>query len=145
MNGPGHWDAGVADRENSRLQFFSLDGKFLEQWTHVNRPMQVRCDRAGRLFVAEVGFRAGLFPWQQPPIADPPGACVTVFDPHGTPLARWGGGPDPCAAGDFYAPHDLCLDSRGDLYVGEVAWSAGGRDGHVAASCHTLQKFIRVD
>jgi hypothetical protein len=27
-------------------------------------------------------------------------------------------GPD-----QFLAPHGLCVDSRGDLYVGEVAWT----------------------
>ena len=46
--------------------------------------------------------------------------------------------------GDFYAPHDLCLDSRGDLYVGEVTWSAGGDQGVVPPDCHSLQKFARL-
>ena len=73
------------------------------------------------------------------------GASVCVLDPQGRLLTRFGGGDDPCAPGDFYAPHDLCLDSHGDLYVGEVAWSAGGRHGLVAASCHVLQKFVRVN
>ena len=56
---------------------------------------------------------------------------MSVFDRDGRLLARWGGGSNPCAPGDFFAPHDICLDSRGDLYVGEVTWSAGGNRGVV--------------
>ena len=37
--------------------------------------------------------------------------------------------------------HDICLDSRGSLYIGEVVWSAGGNKGAVAPGCHALQKF----
>jgi hypothetical protein len=131
----------VADRENSRLQIFTADGKFITEWTDVARPMQVCIDGSDRVYAAEVGWRAGLFPWQTAP-ANPPGARISVFTRDGELLSRWGGGADPCAAGDFFAPHDLCLDSRGDLYVGEVVMSAGGNRGLVPADCHSLQKFV---
>jgi hypothetical protein len=36
------------------------------------------------------------------------------------------------------------VDSRGDLYVGEVNWAGGGRNGLVPEECHTLQKFERI-
>ena len=49
----------------------------------------------------------------------------------------------PTAAGDFFAPHDLCVDARGDLYVAEVVMSAGGHRGAVSPQCHALQKFTR--
>jgi len=132
----------VADRENSRVQIFDGKGKFLAQWTDLARPMQVIMDAAGNVLVAEVGFRAGMFPWAAAP-ADPVGARVSVFTPHGKLLSRWGGGPDPCAVGDFFAPHDLWLDSRSDLYVGEVTMSAGGNRGLVSPDCHCLQKFVK--
>jgi hypothetical protein len=132
----------VADRENSRVQVFDGNGRFLTQWTHVARPMQVWIDGEDHVFVAEVGWRAGLFPWQTAP-ADAAGARISVLDRDGKLLARWGG-EDPCAPGSFYAPHDLCIDSCGDLYVGEVVWSAGGNRGLVRADCHALQKFVRV-
>ena len=77
------------------------------------------------------------------PSTDAPGGRISVFHHDGRLLARWGGGSNPCAPGDFFAPHDLCLDSRGDLYVGEVTWSAGGRSGMVPPDCHALQKFAR--
>ncbi len=133
----------VADRENSRVQVFSADGEFLTAWTDVARPMEVFLDAEQNVFVAEVGFRAGLFPWTDPG-PNPVGARLSVFDRDGRLLARWGGGADPCAPGDFFAPHDVWADSRGDLYVGEVVMSAGGNRGMVPPTCHALQKFVRT-
>jgi DNA-binding beta-propeller fold protein YncE len=134
----------VADRENSRLQFFDPAGKFLGQWADIARPCQVAVDSAGNLLVAELGYRAGMWPGTVPPHAGATGGRVSVFDPRGKLLARWGGGERPTEPGDFFAPHDLCLDSRGDLYVAEVVFSAGGNRGLVPADCHALQKFVRA-
>lgn len=133
----------VADRENSRLQVFTPAGKFLDQWTDVARPCQVTFDAAGNAFVAELGYRAGMWPGTEAPSPDATGGRVSVFTPSGQLAARWGGGEQPTAAGDFYAPHDICVDSRGDVYVAEVVWSAGGNRGRVSADCHALQKFVR--
>ena len=133
----------VADRENGRLQFFDPDGGFLTEWTGLARPCQVVIDAAGNVHVAELGYRAGMWPGTTAPTPDATGGRVSVFNLLGRLLARWGGGVSPCAPGDFYAPHDLCLDSRGDLYVAEVVWSAGGNRGAVAADCHAFQKFTR--
>jgi DNA-binding beta-propeller fold protein YncE len=133
----------VADRENSRVQLFDSDGRFLAEWTGVARPCQVAVDASGAVYVAELGYRAGMWPDTSPPTPDATGGRVSVFDRDGTLRARWGGGETPCAPGDFFAPHGLCLDSRGDLYVGEVTMSAGGRRGLVPSDCHSLQKFVR--
>jgi DNA-binding beta-propeller fold protein YncE len=135
----------VADRENSRLQFFSADGRFLQEWTEIARPCQVAIDADGLLYVAELGYKAGMWPGTRAPRPDSTGGRVSIFDPAGELMARWGGGSNPCAPGDFFAPHDICLDSRGDLYVGEVVWSAGGNQGAVSADCHALQKFTRTN
>src|SRR5262249_6987289 len=112
----------VADRENSRVQVFSPKGEFLSQITEVARPMQVALDGDDNLYVAEVGWRAGLFPWQETP-ANPQGTRVSIFDRNGKLRSHWGGGADPTAPGDFFAPHDIWLDDRGDIYVGEVVMS----------------------
>ncbi|MSU62363.1 MAG: hypothetical protein EXS31_08205 [Pedosphaera sp.] len=134
----------VADRENSRLQFFSPEGKFLESWPDVARPCQVAFDPTGNVIVAELGYRAGMWPGIEAPTADATGGRVSIFSRSGSLLARWGGGRNPTAPGDFFAPHDLCLDSRGDLYVAEVVASAGGNRGLVSPTCHALQKFSRI-
>jgi DNA-binding beta-propeller fold protein YncE len=134
----------VADRENSRIQVFSPDGKFLAEWTDVARPMQVFIDGHDNVFVVDVGWRAGLFPWQSPPGPQPRGARLSIFDRQGNLRARWGEDADPTAAGSFFAPHDIWVDSHGDIYVGEVVLSAGGNRGLVSPDCHALQKFVRA-
>ncbi len=133
----------VADRENSRVQIFTPDGEFLEEWREIARPCEIALDATGHLFVAELGYRAGMWPGILPPAPDAPGGRISVFDPRGALVARWGGGDNPTAPGDFFAPHDICIDSHGDLYVAEVVMSAGGNRGLVSADCHTLQKFSR--
>lgn len=131
----------VADRENDRIQLFSPRGEFLDEWTDVARPCQATCDAAGNVFVAELGYRAGMWPGTSPPTPNATGGRVSVFNTRGELLARWGGGETPTAPGDFFAPHDVRFDSHGDLYVAEVVMSAGGSEGLVAPDCHSLQKF----
>ncbi len=139
----------VADRENDRIQFFSPDGTFLDAWTDVQRPCHLAIDREGLVYVAELwrpvepgqgSFVHGLA------TVDLPGR-VTVFYPDGTVAARWGASStERCAPGNFIAPHGICLDSRGDLYVAEVTYTFGIRPGRVGEACagHQIQKFTRV-
>jgi DNA-binding beta-propeller fold protein YncE len=135
----------VADRENSRIQLFTPEGKFLAEWTDVARPCQVFVDGIGNVYVAELGFHAGMWPGTTVPSVDAPGGRVSIFDRHGRLSARWGGGRNPCAPGDFFAPHGIWVDSGGDIYVAEVVMSAGGNRGLVSADCHALQKFVRKE
>ncbi len=139
----GHDRIFVADRENSRVQIFSPEGEFIAEWGDVLRPTQVFIDPAENVFVTELGGRAGLWPWMSP---DPEaaGGRVSVFDRDGSLQARWGGSGDPCAPGGFFAPHDIVVETEGNLYVGEVNWSAGGKRGIIPADCPCLRKFVRV-
>jgi DNA-binding beta-propeller fold protein YncE len=133
----------VADRENSRIQSFTPKGEFIAEWTGLARPAQVFIDdRTGRYYVAELGYRAGMWPGTSPPTPDATGGRVSAFDAKRNLIARWGGGDNPTAPGDFFAPHDICVDSHGDVYVAEVTWSAGGSRGLVPADCHALQRFV---
>ncbi len=140
----------VADRENSRIQLFDSEGTYLSEWTHVLRPDDVYIDAEENLYVAELGFRAGRMPrgmMAEHPAEAPPGhrpyARVSVLTLDGEVQARFGG-EEPCAPGSFFAPHGIWADSRGDLYVGEVGMSAGGRAGLIPMDCHALQKFVRL-
>jgi hypothetical protein len=42
-------------------------------------------------------------------------------------------------------PHGLCLDSKGDLYMGEVAWSHMINLGKPADGVRSFQKLARVE
>jgi DNA-binding beta-propeller fold protein YncE len=134
----------VADRENSRLQLFTLDGQFITAWDDIARPNGVFIDEQSNVFVAELGYRAGMWPGTTAPNSNPTGGRMSIFNRNGELLARWGGGDNPCAPGDFFAPHDVWIDARGDLYVGEVTWSGGGNKGVVPRDCHCVQKFVRL-
>ncbi len=134
----------VADRENSRIQRFTPDGEFVDEWNDVARPCEVFIDIDDVVYVAELGLRAGLWPGMSAPAVDATGGRVSIFNIRGELLARFGGGTHPCAPGDFFAPHDIWVDTDGDLYVSEVTMSAGGNAGLVRSDCHSIQKFIRL-
>ncbi len=133
----------VADRENNRIQIFDAEGTFLEEWIDIIRPTDLFINDDDTVFVAEEGLRCGLFPWMTP---DPNaiGGRLSIFSDTGALLARWGGGHSPCSPNDFYAPHSMWLDSAGTIYVGEVNWSAGGKDGELPPDCPCLRRYIRV-
>jgi len=134
----------IADRENSRLQWFSPTGKLIDEWCDIARPNDVAFDRQGNVYVAELGYRAGMFPGNEALPGQTTGGRLSIFSRAGALLARFGGGENPCAVGDFFAPHDVWIDPYGDLYIGEVTMSAGGNRGMVPPECHVLQKYVRV-
>ncbi len=132
----------VADRENDRIQIFSPDGRYLDQWTDVQRPTNIAIDRAGMCYVSELWWRVGMRSQVHGEIvADQPGR-VSVLNANGHVLARWGGA-ERTAPGNFIAPHDICVDSRGDLYVAEVTHTFAGQAGLVPPDSHSFQKFTR--
>ena len=131
----------VADRENDRVQIFSPDGEYLAMWTDVQRPTQVFMDARGRVYVSELWWRPGQTSHTNGKIEQDKPARTSVFDLQGNLLARFGSSPNPCDPGALCAPHSLCADSRGDIYVAEVTWTFVGKAGIVPPDCHTFQKF----
>ena len=132
----------VTDRENDRIQIFSRDGRFLDMWTHVQRPTDIAFDRDGRVYVSELWWQPGQESFTNGRIKyDLPGG-VRVLDLSGNVLLHWCSA-DREAPGNFVAPHTLCVDSHGDLYVGEVTWTLGVSRGVVREDAHTFQKFAR--
>lgn len=111
----------IPDRENSRVQIFDNNGKFLDQWENVFRPTDVYIDDEGVVFVSELCLR------------------LSVFSPDGKLLARWGTQEKQKETALFVAPHAIALDSRGDIYVGEVAVTYAKID----RGSRVLQKFAR--
>jgi len=135
----------VCDRESDRIQIFSPDGEYLSEWTDTQRPTHIAFDPEGRAYVTELAWHEGDTSQSLGPItrANARHARMSVFDPEGRVLARWGT-PVVTAPGSFAAPHGLALDSRGDLYVSEVTWTFAVSRGRAPADCHTIQKFSLV-
>jgi len=135
----------VADRENDRIQVFSPNGEFLAQWNNVQRPTDLAIDRDGTVYVSELWRTPGPRPCGLGVVTDDQPGRVTVLDPNGEVVLRFGASSENrCAPGNHCAPHCIAVDSRGDLYVGEVSYTVGIRPGLVPPDCHTFQKFARA-
>ena len=134
----------VADRENHRVQVFDGNGKFETQWQNLHRPCGL-CMPYGHkpiFYVGEVGPAAAVS-------RDIPnlGPRVSIVDHQGKLIGRFGETPAGTELGRFLAPHGLAVDSHGDVYVGEVSWTAWPqiypdtpRPDHI----RSLQKFEKV-
>ncbi len=127
----------VCDRENNRIQIFSPTGEFLAAWTDTLRPAGAAFHN-GLVYVGELYAAKGEVDMVGRTMAETRPSQVTVRDLTGRVLARWGG-PDPFAAGSFTSAHELCVDSHGDLYVGEIDRLRRTRTGRHRG----IQKFIR--
>ena len=79
----------VCDRENSRIQVFTAEGKFIAQWRDIHRPTDIYISPEEIAYVSEIR------------------PSVSVLDKRGTVLARF----------DSPSGHGLWVDSRGDIYL----------------------------
>ncbi|WP_338319004.1 peptidyl-alpha-hydroxyglycine alpha-amidating lyase family protein, partial [Bradyrhizobium ottawaense] len=139
----------VADRENHRVQVFNGEGKYETQWNNLHRPCALcRCGgaRSPTFVIGELG--PGLAINRKVPKLGP---RLSIVDAKGKRIARLGGEEGPGAAsGKFLAPHGIALDSRGDIYVGEVGvtnWDTSFPDEEMPAAVRAtrcLQKLERV-
>lgn len=127
----------VADRENSRIQLFDTKGEFLNEWS-VNRPTDVYVHDK-EVYVSELGYNTGLRLISTEPKDGVKTARMSIFSLDGELLSRWGTD-DRLSPGSLYAPHALCVDSKGNIYVGEVIITSPEK-GKVPGNGHSLQKF----
>ena len=104
----------VADRSNNRIQFFTLDGEYIQEWGGLRHPDTIYIDEEDIVYIVEMDQH------------------LTIMTLDGDVITQWGSEPGNEVPGLFFAcPHGVWLDSHGDMYVSEV--QADGR----------LQKFIR--
>lgn len=102
----------VCDRESFRVQVFDRDGSYLGEWPKLEKkPMQIVI-RDGVLYMCHSY------------------ADVSVRGVEGELLAGWAWESTVAEAREK-SPHSLWVDSRGDIYVGEVVGENG------------FQKFVR--
>ena len=109
----------IADRENGRLQSFTLDGKFIAvTTTGLRRPCAVvfHGDLAA---VAELAGRAVVL--------DKDNKVISVLgdNPNKGQRANYKVDPKDWTEGFFNAPHGLSFDNDGNLIITE--WNANGR------------------
>ncbi len=130
----------VADRENHRIQVFDGSGKFIDQWHNMHRPCALYMDsgREPLCYLGELGPSMAVN-------KDCPnlGPRLSILSKEGKILARLGDIRPGEAPGQFIAPHGLALDSRGDLYVGEVSWTIAGQHLKPPREMRSLQKLIK--
>ena len=111
----------VTDRENYRLQVFDSNGNLKNIWQNIYRPQALCMDRQGTIYVGEMLMDTELTDY---PMV---GHRLNAYNQAGERLARMG---DPMI-GDgptqFIAPHGFGVDSKGNLYVGEVSYTVYGR------------------
>jgi DNA-binding beta-propeller fold protein YncE len=126
----------VCDRENFRVQVFSEEGKFLDQW-HMHRPMSIASD-ARFIYVGEGGA---------PPVQKGVpnlGQRVVVLDHSGKEVTRFGNAQSGEGPDQFLAPHGIAVDSHGDVYVAEVSYTAFGSLQNPPREVVSLRKWRRA-
>lgn len=113
----------VADRANARLQYFTLDGKFLSVLQDVSFPAHFDI-RGSELLVPDLHARVSIF--------DKDNKLITHlgYDPEWTKQVladkfKMRTQPETWQAGRFIHPHDACYDKDGNIFV--VEWVATGR------------------
>jgi DNA-binding beta-propeller fold protein YncE len=110
----------VADREALRVQVFDLDGNHVATWNNIHRPCALTVAADGNIYVGElngVALMEGALGI---------GHRISVLDPDGNLLGRYGAPEEGEGPGQFIAPHGIAVDPNGDVYVGEVSFTIRG-------------------
>jgi DNA-binding beta-propeller fold protein YncE len=118
----------IADRENHRVQVFDSDGKWETQWNNLHRPNGMCLGPNGArghnplCYIGE-GGPSGEINRDWPNI----GPRVSIHTTEGKVLARLGKPHGGILPGQFTSPHGIAVDSRGNIYVGELSGRSWGR------------------
>lgn len=106
----------VSDRNNSRVQVFTENGDFIEEWPNMRRPNSIHVDAEHDVWVLD--GRAGM-------------GRLLKYDEAGVLQDYWGVGggvcgepPSPppgpqCVEGAMSNPHGMSVDSEGNLYIAD--------------------------
>ncbi len=128
----------VADRECHRMQVFDADGKFITMWNNIHRPDGMTLGPDGNIYIGELNGMGG--------VDDAPGLGhrVSILSRKGELLARFGDSEEGEEPGKFIAPHGIAVDSHGDIYVGEVAFTIRGSHLDPPKEYRSLKKLVKV-
>src|SRR5205823_8313349 len=115
----------VADRENHRVQIFDGNGRWETQWNYLHRPNGMCLARGSNplCYIGE-GGPSGEINRNWPNI----GPRVSIHTTKGHEIvARLGNPHAGIAPGQFTSPHGIAVNSRGDIFVGELSGRSWGR------------------
>jgi hypothetical protein len=99
------------------VQVFDGKGKYENQWNNLHRPCGL-CMTRGRNPIAYIGETG---PGMSVNANNPGiGPRVSIVTHEGKTIARLGDA-TRTQISQFVAPHGVAVDSRGDIYVGEVS------------------------
>jgi DNA-binding beta-propeller fold protein YncE len=133
----------VADRENHRVQVFDGNGKWQTQWNNLHRPNGM-CLSHGHnplCYIGEGGPQ-GEINKDWPNI----GPRVSIHTLAGKVVARLGKPHGGILPGQFTSPHGIAVDSRGNIFVGELSgrsWSRFSTD-PVPAKRRVIHRLRKV-
>lgn len=130
----------VCDRENFRLQVFTIDGEYVKQ-VHAHRPIAIAAGKGEdtNIYVAEAG---------PPPVQEGVpglGRRVVVFDRDFNKVTAFGAGVLGEAPDQFIAPHGIGIDSEGSVYVAEVSYTSHGSTLEPPRELASLRKWRRAN
>ncbi len=132
----------IGDRENHRVQIFDANGNYETQWVNMSRAAAVYIDKRGESDIVYVGeYFAGI---GSNAIGTDLGPRVSIYQTDGNLLARVGRESYGDESGRFYSPHGIAVDSKGDVYVAEVAYSDYGMHMEPPRELRSMQKLVRT-
>lgn len=126
----------VADRRNSRIQLFTADGEFIEEWPDIFDPVNIQIDVEENVWVLDASLNR-----------------VLKYNRDGELLYHWGTYGRAGAIGrgtwpgGLALPHQMDLDEEGNLYV--ASYSGGWVDKFVpkagAPADRLFRRQLRLD
>ena len=97
----------VGDRNNDRIQVFTSEGEFIEEWPGVIDPVGIYIDESESLWVVSAALNRLL-----------------KYDTQGQLLYYWGayGRTSGGFPGGFARPHEVDVDQEGNVYITSWDW-----------------------
>jgi DNA-binding beta-propeller fold protein YncE len=98
----------VADRTNNRIQVFTPDGEFIEEWPNVTDPVGVYIDENEGVWVTSAALNR-----------------ILKYNKQGVLQYYWGayGGTRGGFPGGLSRPHQIDVDDEGNVYI--ASWDGG--------------------
>jgi peptidylamidoglycolate lyase len=115
----------VADRSNNRIQVFTDDGTFVEQWPDITDPVGVYIDEREGVWVVSAALNR-----------------ILKYSRDGVLQNYWGayGGTRGGFAGGLSRPHQIDVDQEGNVYIAN--WDGGWVTKHVPRPGADINRLV---